>query len=106
LCGRSFDAHEWAALPLVGHQPAEDPDYLIELRNCQCTSTISIDVPGPGFWLWMCSERIVEAREEAQRSLPSLSRAYAERARVSLTQALELLKMLADQRAAKAQAAE
>jgi hypothetical protein len=105
-CGREYTQETWNALPLVGFSAAEDPDEMLEQRNCVCTSTCAVAVMGPGFWLWLCEQRISEAREEAHRDLPSLSRSYVERAQTCLDQARELLKILADQRSGRAQAAE
>jgi|GEM_PF-3957197 len=49
-CGRSYSLQEWSALELVGHQPVpaehDEPAMLLELRNCRCGSTISVDL-GP-----------------------------------------------------------
>lgn len=42
-CGRSYDVARWLALPRVGHQPTVR-GLGLELRNCACGSTISVDV--------------------------------------------------------------
>lgn len=107
-CGRQYVAHEWDALTLVGYQVAEDPDHLLELRNCLCTSTRALIIPGPGFWLAMARVRLAEAHEEARHDLPALAQSYLERAATCMRQADELLKMLGQQRvrATLSQAAE
>lgn len=46
-CGRAHDADSWAALPLcgyVGHYRAHGQKYAIELRHCECRSTIGVEV--------------------------------------------------------------
>lgn len=42
-CGRVHNLSGWLALPLVGRQPTVGGQGL-ELRNCACGSTISVDV--------------------------------------------------------------
>lgn len=102
LCGRSHDALEWLKLSLVGYQAAENPDELLELRNCACGSTGALVIPGPGFWLDLAAQRATEARTEAHAGMPALSQSYVERATLCLRQASELLKLLSDQRARRA----
>ena len=34
------DEDRWNALPLLGVQHRDDRDYVIELRNCSCGSTL------------------------------------------------------------------
>ncbi len=41
-CGRTFTAHEWSLLVLVGEMVDEVES--IELRNCPCGSTIAVTV--------------------------------------------------------------
>lgn len=101
-CGRSHDALEWLKLQLVGYQPAENPDELLELRNCECKSTGAIVITGPGFWLDLAMRRATDARTEAHHELPAVSQSYIDRAVVCLKQASELLKLLTDQRARRA----
>lgn len=43
LCGRKFSACEWRQLHLVGYQENCEGGWL-ELRNCTCTSTLSVQV--------------------------------------------------------------
>jgi hypothetical protein len=43
-CGRAFDADTWAALPLCGYVGDEE---VLELRHCECKSTISVEVKQP-----------------------------------------------------------
>jgi hypothetical protein len=43
-CGRSFDEAAWLELDLVGYQANVEDDAIIELRNCDCSSTHSIEV--------------------------------------------------------------
>lgn len=48
-CGRAHDAESWAALPLLGWQGLrrEGETTCLELRNCECGSTLAIEVPMP-----------------------------------------------------------
>ena len=39
-CGRHYTAEEWKKLQLVGIWKSEN----LELRNCECGSTISIEI--------------------------------------------------------------
>ncbi len=59
-CGRSHSSDEWDMLELVGLQPvtaeADEPAMLLELRNCRCGSTISVD---------LCESQDVSAAEVA-----------------------------------------
>lgn len=98
-CGNSYTEPEWAALPLAGFQQAENPDNLLELRQCHCGSHRALEVMGPGAWFDLAIRRLTEARVEAQAELPSLSRSYAERALTCTKQAFELLNILAAQQA-------
>lgn len=41
MCGRSYDESAWMTLPLVG--TTTDGDIELEFRNCQCSSTISVE---------------------------------------------------------------
>ena len=43
-CGRAFSPADWAALPIVGDWEL-DEDVRLELRNCPCGSTISVELP-------------------------------------------------------------
>ncbi len=43
-CGRTYDRTEWQRLRLVGTQDDGDGG-LLELRNCECRSTISVELP-------------------------------------------------------------
>ncbi len=43
LCGRKFSAFDWSQLLLVGYQDDGEGGWL-ELRNCTCTSTLSVHV--------------------------------------------------------------
>lgn len=103
VCGRSFLAHEWAALPLAGYQQAEDPDQLLELRNCFCHSSRAVVVPGPGFWIALAQVRLVEARTESQAEKYALAQSYLECAAVCMKQADELHTLLNEQKARYAQ---
>ena len=54
-CGRVLDEAAWRELRLVGGMDPEDderPDYILELRNCICGTTLAI-------------ERLVESKPEA-----------------------------------------
>jgi hypothetical protein len=102
-CGAQYDAAGWAALPLLGYQASEDPDELCELRNCSCTSTRAVRVPGPGFWIALAQVRLVEARTEAQAEKYALAQSYLDRAVTCMTQANELHKMLNAQKTRTAQ---
>jgi Protein of unknown function (DUF5661) len=48
-CGRTHSDAQWAKLPLVGHQVIgpypDDPGEVLELKNCQCGSTLAIQEP-------------------------------------------------------------
>lgn len=50
-CGRMISQEDWDAMPLVGHQvippyPKEnDPGEVLEMRNCECGSTLTILEP-------------------------------------------------------------
>lgn len=98
-CRLTYDAASWAALPLVGYQAAEDPDELCELRNCSCTSTRAVRVPGPGYWLGRAVVRAQAAHASAQREMLANAQWEAEQAAVCLRQATELTRMLTEQRA-------
>ena len=48
-CCREFTAADWAKLPLVGRQTVPEgvngePEYILEMRNCPCGSTRSIEI--------------------------------------------------------------
>jgi len=47
-CGRKYDATSWAGLHLVGVQEYEadqfGPAVKLELRDCECTATLSVDL--------------------------------------------------------------
>lgn len=45
-CARTYDASAWAALPLLGVQRSEDESgrYELTLKNCDCGSTIGVEV--------------------------------------------------------------
>lgn len=47
-CGRVFDRDAWDGLPYVGRQVVEadetEPELVIELRNCECNSTLAIEL--------------------------------------------------------------
>ena len=54
-CGRVLDEAAWRELRLVGGMDPEDderPEYILELRNCICGTTLAI-------------ERLVESKPEA-----------------------------------------
>lgn len=40
-CGATYSPSEWKRLPLCGHMPDGEGGHL-ELRNCRCGSTISV----------------------------------------------------------------
>lgn len=42
-CGRKYSTEEWNRLEYVGLQDDQDGGWL-ELRNCQCRSTLAIEV--------------------------------------------------------------
>lgn len=50
-CGRDFTPEQWGDLELVGHQSQFtedgeiDQNVGLELRNCVCGSTLSVEVP-------------------------------------------------------------
>jgi hypothetical protein len=41
-CGALYSLPDWQDLELVGHYPDERPP--LELRNCECGSTIALEV--------------------------------------------------------------
>jgi hypothetical protein len=43
-CGASYSRDDWASLPLIGIQRDEYGAPELELRNCACGSTLSIEV--------------------------------------------------------------
>lgn len=45
-CGREHTRPGWCALDFVGYQPGAE-GRVLEMRNCLCGSTITIDVPAP-----------------------------------------------------------
>lgn len=44
-CARVYDATSWAALPYVGVQTFDDGGPAIEFRNCECKTTLAIELP-------------------------------------------------------------
>jgi len=42
-CYRWITGEEWSKLPFIGRQEGEDGE-LLELRNCQCNSTLAIEL--------------------------------------------------------------
>jgi hypothetical protein len=67
-CGRTHTAAQWAALEMVGTQP----DYAggaLELRNCECGSTLSVPVePDPDTE----AGRVIDARAPWVRRLTAV----------------------------------
>ena len=52
VCGASYDAAAWLALPFVGVQMtyADDGVTIVpscELRNCPCRTTLGVEVSAP-----------------------------------------------------------
>lgn len=49
-CGRYYDLNHWDRLPLLGYQPQYDENgvesttHKLEMRNCKCKSTMTIEV--------------------------------------------------------------
>lgn len=47
-CERQYDMRQWQQLPLIGNQPVEadeeGPAYVLECRNCNCGSTLAVDL--------------------------------------------------------------
>lgn len=103
-CGRSYSDADWPALAFVGYQLAENPDEILELRNCSCGSTLSVVQPGPGFWLETAVKRIADARLESHHNSPLIAQSYVDRAATCLAQATELLQLLQEQRIRSARA--
>lgn len=49
-CRRTYDAESWSALELCGYVgafQAHGRRYAVELRHCECRSTIGIEVQVP-----------------------------------------------------------
>lgn len=44
-CGRTHDERAWSALQCIGYQDLGDPEVCGELRQCECGSTRSREVP-------------------------------------------------------------
>lgn len=42
-CGRAYGIAAWSALAYVGRMPSGEEGVELELRNCVCGSTISIE---------------------------------------------------------------
>jgi len=101
-CGRSYSSDMWAALPLAGYQQSDDPDYLLELRECTCGSHRALKIEGPGYWLGRVAQRALEAQSEARAEYPALANSALELMRVCMRQAEEQLKILLEQRERRA----
>ena len=49
-CGRTYSRCEWEALKVIGYHDAHyDEDKRLELRNCNCGSTITVCLPSMNF---------------------------------------------------------
>lgn len=97
-CGLKYDAEAWARLPAGGYMVAENPDELLELRECECGSHRAITIPGPGFWLQALAGRAQNARKDARRECFACAVTELERAKTCLRQAEEQLAILLVQR--------
>ena len=46
-CGAQYTIGQWHRLAFVGLTDAEDPEMILELRNCTCGSTKALELPAP-----------------------------------------------------------
>lgn len=77
-CGRSYSKREWLALVFRGLQdapagddPVAEPGFTLELRDCACGSTISVEV---GADLATLKARTDEASRDCTQALQMLER--------------------------------
>ncbi len=76
-CGREHFVGEWSGLPLVGYlvtpEDEKGPLERLELRNCPCGSTISIEVPPEGPSYLLLCDLVDVFRVEAARTRGDLT---------------------------------
>lgn len=71
-CGRRLSVADWEALPLLGHQvmppyePENDPGEVLEMRNCNCGSTLTVLEP-------FTAAELEDEVEEYMRRVPGIS---------------------------------